>query len=484
MSSALACVGESAMRLRYACAVALTVLVFGLPASAADIVGSSHAKLTFGAASGPVAGYFLYFQYEGDPVPGRLIGALAPTQREVTVAGNPGHRIIVRVRPYAADGTLGPFSLPSETIYFVPDYTQQVQPNEKHDAIASIFFPLHSRSRVTMYTYRSDRSLAGTFTVAKPQGTQNAAFLETRVARCDLDGDGRFDFVFGYANGSRGHVEIREGASSNFRLIHTLVIGDAAFHSSSGATFPACGDIDGDGLDEVLIGRGPGGGGIVDIFDDENENFAPIGSILLDWPEYVAANGETRPALGDVDADGRDEVVIGLGAGGDNYLAIRDDQLGGFRDLWSPYGPHGWLKVDAPSTDGSTTPAVVQLDADIQSEIIVGLGVGSGGMMYVFDDGLRKRRIEYPFLGFPFAGGRGWLDAGWSPYASSNGTTRPAGIDINRDGIDEVMVAHGAGGLGQVRMLVQGAGGPEVAGSTFIRSVSWQLAPNGTAVAR
>jgi len=484
MSCVLACVGESATRLRLACALALTALVLAQPASAADIVGSDSAKLNFAAASGPVAGYFLYFQYEGDPVPGRLIGALAPTQREISVGGNPGQRIIVRVRPYAADGTLGPFSLPSETIYFVPESAPQAQPTEPHDDIASIFFPTQSRSRVTMNTYRSDRSLAGTFNVAKPHGAQSAAFLETRVARCDLDGDGLFDFVFGYGDGSRGHVEIREGSSSRFKLIRALVIGTTAFHSSSGGTFPACGDIDGDGLDEVLIGRGPGGDGIVDIFDDENENFAPLGSILLDWPEYVAANGETRPALGDVDGDGRDEVVIGLGAGGDNYLAIRDDQLGGFGDLWSPYGQHGWLKVDAPSADGSTTPAVVQLDADIQSEIIVGLGVGSGGMMYVFDDGLRKHRTEYPFLGFPFAGGRGWIDAGWSPYDSSNGTTRPAGIDINRDGIDEVMVAYGAGGRGRVRMLVQGTSGPEVAGSSFIEDWSWIFAPNGTAVAR
>jgi uncharacterized repeat protein (TIGR02543 family) len=45
----------------------------------------------------------------------------------------------------------------------------------------------------------------------------------------------------------------------------------------------------------------------------------------VDWTEYNDANGETRPAIGDIDRDGRGEIVLGLGNGGGGYLELLDD---------------------------------------------------------------------------------------------------------------------------------------------------------------
>ena len=485
-SRAAARVGGRGMRCCYACAVALIsfVLALAAPSLAVEVEDGKHVKLTFSPAAGPVAGYFLYYQYDGEAVPGQLIGSLLPTQLEISVGASPGQEIVVRVRPYAANGALGPFSPPSEAIYFVPKTALDPSAHEAHDSIASMFFAIPDGRTATIYAYRSDRSLLGSFDVEKGRKSKIDPFLEPRVARCDVDGDGTYEFAVGFGDGSGGRVEIRAGHANNFALLETLYVGDAAFHAASGATHPACGDADGDGRDELFVGRGVGGGGIVDVFEDATGNFAAFGSILLDWAEYVEANGETRPALGDVDGDGRDEVVIGLGVGGENYIAIREDMDGGFGMMWSPSGTPGWLQVDSDLADGSTFPSVAQLDRDAQLEIVVGLGDGSESMLYVYDDALRERLRDFPFLPFKFADGPGWIDAKWGSYTSRNGTSMPAAIDANGDGIDEIMIGHGARGEERILVLAQSVYGPQMQGSFFLDDPLWKTGPVGPAIAR
>jgi hypothetical protein len=56
----------------------------------------------------------------------------------------------------------------------------------------------------------------------------------------------------------------------------------------------------------------------------------------VNWGGYNDRNGETRPACGDIDGDGYDEIVVGLGRGGEGYMEVFDDALAGYAHLAWP----------------------------------------------------------------------------------------------------------------------------------------------------
>ena len=65
-------------------------------------------------------------------------------------------------------------------------------------------------------------------------------------------------------------------------------------------------------LDEIVAGVDSGGGGCMAVFDDAAHNYALLKWIQVQWSAYNAANGEVWPAVGDLDGDGRAEIVAGL----------------------------------------------------------------------------------------------------------------------------------------------------------------------------
>ncbi|MGC1439115.1 MAG: hypothetical protein WA888_00745, partial [Burkholderiaceae bacterium] len=60
--------------------------------------------------------------------------------------------------------------------------------------------------------------------------------------------------------------------------------------------------------------------------------YGPVGPgwINIGWGGYSTANGETHPAVGNLDGDGAEEVVLGTGAGGGRYLRLMGDAADGF----------------------------------------------------------------------------------------------------------------------------------------------------------
>jgi len=474
-----------ATNVRIAAFVALALLA-AVPSFAVDVVGLQTVPVSFSPASGPVAGYFVYLQRGSEPAPGRRSSALPAGQSDFELSGTYGETVTVRIQPYAANGQLGPFSPPSQPISFVPDVPAKSAPNELDTNIGLVFAAFQTGTTVLAQVHRSDLSIAGSFTIRPSSGSFVPAFLDIRAARCDFDGDGTWEYALGFGTGSRGRVELRRGQSGSYALIGTIDVGASAFYTRSGETFPSCGDVDGDGLDELLIGRGRGGDGIVDVYDDASAGFAFIRSFALDWAEYATSNGETRPAAGDFDGDGLAEVAIGLGAGGDGMVAIVDDLQAGFAPMWTPVGPQrGWMQIARASADGSTWPAAVQLDDDGARELVVGLGKGSNAELAFFEDGTRRAVVGLPFfpLGVTKTGSTS-LYTGFSQYNSANGAAWPSAIDLDANGVDEVLVGLREGGLGRIQLLREGANGPTTSGSTWLSLPQWILAPKGPGVAR
>ena len=132
----------------------------------------------------------------------------------------------------------------------------------------------------------------------------------------NLAGDGNNQIVVGLGNGGEGKMEVfqyQNGAASHKDWV---TIDWDAYNQAVGETRPACGDIDGDGKDEIMVGLASNPddpqipGGIFPILDND---YSQLAWSKIDWQEYNAGNGESFPATGDTNADQIDEIVVGLG---------------------------------------------------------------------------------------------------------------------------------------------------------------------------
>jgi hypothetical protein len=283
-----------------------------------------------------------------------------------------------------------------------------------------------------------------------------AAGREIRPAWCDLEGDDEPDLVLGFGPGSQGTlliVDVRAGSSVGARLIQVEF---PAYSALNGETFPACGDLDADGRDEIVCGLGTHANGWLALFDDATRGFRPYPATpdvsgFIQWTTdatYRSRDGSSRPAVGDFDGDGRQEIAVGLGDGGEGRLRILDDEQNGFAPLPGTNLGDGWHRWStSPSydaADGSSRPAAGDLDGDGRDEIVVGLGPDGGGRLFVIDDADTSPPLA-PFSGVPD-------EDGWVRSAGA-GETVPALADVDGDGRAEIAYGFRADDAHRLRLL-------------------------------
>ena len=261
----------------------------------------------------------------------------------------------------------------------------------------------------------------------------NAASGETRIAKGDIDGDGKDEIVVGlgpvYTDPSipGGLFEVLD---DDYTHLAWGKIDWPDYNDVNGESWPACGDIDGDGDDEIIIGLGPGGAGKVEIFDYMSQNVTHIDWFGVDWADYNDACGETRPVSGDIDGDGKDEIVVSLGP------VHTDPSIPGglFEVVDDDYTHLAWGKIDWPDyndVNGESWPACGDIDGDGDDEIIIGLGPGGAGKVEIFD--YMSQNVTHI----------DWFGVDWADYNDACGETRPVSGDIDGDGKDEIVVSLG-----------------------------------------
>ena len=302
-----------------------------------------------------------------------------------------------------------------------------------------------------IYAYNKDQVLEGTITTSWEE--YKALKGETRIATGDIDGDERDEVIIGF--GPVGQFGLPGG---RFEILdHDLThlnwgqVSWSDYNSANGETRPAIGDVDGDGKGEILIGLGKGGAGLVEVFrfiDGAPQHLAWTG---IDWPEYNQDNGETWPASGDANADQKDDIAIGLGQGGGGLFVLKSGLdpalLGTEEDPWRTELEGFMTWQEYALVQGETRPAFGDLNGDGKPEVVLGLGKTGAGNVDIFS---------------PTTTGLTYLlstSIDWDEYNLLNGETRPVLGDIDHDYRDEIIVGLGEGGQGYVDVLDDQLGG-------------------------
>jgi hypothetical protein len=160
---------------------------------------------------------------------------------------------------------------------------------------------------VTVTTRQPDGTLAllGSFFAYDPGFTGGIT-----VAAGDLDGDGLADVVTGAGPGGGPHVQVFSGLTG--ALLQSFFAYDTGL---TAGIFVAAGDVDGDGVADIVTGVGPGGGPHVQVFS------GATGAVLASFFAYdPGARVGMRVATADLDGDGRAEILAAPGAGGGPHV--------------------------------------------------------------------------------------------------------------------------------------------------------------------
>jgi hypothetical protein len=142
------------------------------------------------------------------------------------------------------------------------------------------------------------------------------------VAAGDLTGDGRAEIVTGAGPGGGPHVRVLQVAGSTVSELASFYAYDPAFTGLAtfhGGVTVAIADMDGDGTPEIITGAGVSGGPHVRVLQLNGSGLTEIAGM---YAYDVAFSGGVFVAAGDLDGDGVAELITGAGPGGGPHVRV------------------------------------------------------------------------------------------------------------------------------------------------------------------
>jgi hypothetical protein len=231
----------------------------------------------------------------------------------------------------------------------------------------------------------------------------------------DFNGDGIGDMVVGAGQGGGPVVAIID--SQTGRVITKFFAFDPAFR---GGVELACLDFNLDGVMDILVGAGPGGGPHVKIFNGKD--------LGLLFSFYAYANdftgGVSLCAL-DVNDDGIRDLVTGAGAGGAPHVKVWDGATHTLLSQWYAYDP---------AFRGGVNVSGGYLGSDGSVMVVTGAGAGMAPEVAVWNALTGEEISRFLAYSSQFMGG-----------------VRVRVHDGNGDGVSELVTAAGPGGAPHVK---------------------------------
>jgi hypothetical protein len=275
----------------------------------------------------------------------------------------------------------------------------------------------------TVKVYNANGSFRYSFNAYDPSFTGGV-----RVAVGDVNGDGNADIIVAPGAGMAPLVKIYDaltGAIENQFFAYEQTF--------TGGVYVALGDLNGDGKADIITGTGVGGGPRVQAFD------AITGATLANFFAYESTfTGGVLVGAGDVNGDGRADIVTGTGVGGGPRVRVLDGKNLGGPSIYDFFAYESSFR-------GGVFATVGDVDGDGKAEIITGTGVGGGPAVKVF---AQSTLASNPNVPEPNA-----LAAFFAYDLNFRGGVRVDAIDANGDGKVDIVTAPGPGLSSDVRVI-------------------------------
>jgi len=264
---------------------------------------------------------------------------------------------------------------------------------------------------------------------------------ELRIAMGDMNHDGKMETLV--AAGPGGGPAIIVMDSETGTVLQTFFAFDPAF---KGGIFVAIADFNSDGIMDIVVGAGSGGGPHVNIFDGLTLN------VLRSFFAYQENfSGGVSVAAIDINGNGFAELVTGAGIGGNSHVKVFDGKTFEIISQWYAY----------PSDfKGGIFVAVGDIGNDGTFEVATGAGEGGGPVVAIWD---------------PYTGAL--LNQFLAYDENFRGGARVGISDGNGDGIADLLTGAGPGGGPQVNgysfpaldlLFSFYSGNPNNAGGVFV----------------
>lgn len=216
------------------------------------------------------------------------------------------------------------------------------------------------------YTAGADGRLAPVGPLLHPFANFGGA---VRAVAADVNGDGFTDIVAATGPGGGSRVRVLDG-----RTFQDLVTEFSVFESAfAGGVFVSSGDFNRDGRDELVFTPDQGGGPRVRILTLAGDRITAAADFFgIDDPGF---RGGARSAVGDVNADGVPDLVVSAGFGGGPRVSLIDGAsvlTGSPRHLGSDFFAF------EPDLRNGAYVAVADADGDGWGDLVFGAGPGGG----------------------------------------------------------------------------------------------------------
>jgi predicted outer membrane repeat protein len=270
------------------------------------------------------------------------------------------------------------------------------------------------------YAIGADRGAEGRVIVYNADDTVRFSLLPygaawrggVRVAVGDYNADGVDDYATATGAGGGPHVKLFDGL--NGVEVASFFAYDSNF---SNGVYIAMGDVDGDGRAEIVTGAGDGGASHVKVFSSS-------GTLLASFFAFdpSLATG-VRVATGDLDGDGKDEIITAGGPGTQSIIFnYRFDGT-----LYSAFLAY------APSFTGGVFVAAGDFNGDGKDDIVTSVAIGASHIQ-VIDAISEERYLNFFAYDLVYTGG-----------------ARVATTDRDLNGISELLVVSGTSSSGHFK---------------------------------
>jgi hypothetical protein len=264
-----------------------------------------------------------------------------------------------------------------------------------------------------------------------------------RVASIDMNNDGTLDIIVGSGLNRRAEIRVFDGLTT--KLLGKSEVFESTFNLG---VFVSTGDFNGDGVPDIVVTPDSGGSARVSIFDGKtflatNGAAATTLANFFAFPDDTNYRGGARTGVGDIDNDGKNDLVVGAGFGGGPRVAAFGGAtlgLAGGPRLFNDY--FAFSPSDALTLRNGVFVAVGDINGDGFADVTTGAGDGGGPRVQTYSgkDLLSNTKVRVTdFFAATVTGSE-----------SNRGGSRVAIKDMDGDSKLDIIVSPGLNGNAKI----------------------------------